>query len=268
VTISVFFSWQSDRPRRVTRDVITSALTSAVTALPPSLTAELTEPVRIDSDTRGIPGTPPIAATIFRKIEAAGVFVADVTFIAAVSGTEKQLPNPNVLFELAWAARSLGWDRVILVSNTAFGSLELLPFDLRNHRFPTAFDLPPNASRDMIQRTEKQLGARLTEYIANALAARLVAAEEALEQLDLYAIELLMFNADNDPPIWGVNLTFGSLATANGFDLAVTRLLQLRLAKIAHHPEKRSSLWYSWTHLGYQVIRLLKERGVTSLREK
>lgn len=262
MTISVFYSWQSDRPRKITRDVIASALTLAVARLPPSLTAELTEPVRVDSDTSGVPGTPPIADTIFKKIEAAGVFVADVTFVAEADA--KRLPNPNVLFELAWAARSLGWDRVILVSNTAFGPLDLLPFDLRNHRFPTSFELPLDASREKIEQVKKVLAKRLTEYIANALNARLVAAEEALEQLDQYAIELLMWNADNDPAIWGVNLTFGSGATVNGSDLAVTRILQLRLAKIAHHPADPSSLWYAWTYLGREVIRLLKERGVTS----
>lgn len=40
-------------------------------------------------------------------------------------------PNPNVLVELGYAAHSLGWDRIIVVVNTAHGAIEELPFDFR-----------------------------------------------------------------------------------------------------------------------------------------
>ena len=48
-----------------------------------------------------MPGSPDIVATILAKIEAAAVFVADVTPIA-VSPGGKHVANPNVLIELGY----------------------------------------------------------------------------------------------------------------------------------------------------------------------
>ena len=39
-----------------------------------------------------------------------------------------------MLVELGFAARSLGWDRILLVLNTDFGGPDVLPFDLRGRR--------------------------------------------------------------------------------------------------------------------------------------
>lgn len=53
--------------------------------------------------------------------------------------------NPNVLVELGFAAARLGWDRILLVQNTHYGTPEDLPFDLRGRRVIT-YDLRPETA--------------------------------------------------------------------------------------------------------------------------
>src|SRR5205823_4275235 len=87
----------------------------------------------LDRDTMNVPGSPDISATIFDKIESAALFVCDVSIIN--KGTEhRPTPNPNVLIELGYAVRTLGWNRVICVFNGVTGKVEDLPFDLRHRR--------------------------------------------------------------------------------------------------------------------------------------
>jgi hypothetical protein len=94
-----------------------------------------------------VPGCPDIGATILSKIDAASAFVADVTIVGqTIKG--KPTPNPNVLVELGYALSSLGWDRIVLVMNTAFGGPDLLPFDLRQKRamlYSSPADAPERA---------------------------------------------------------------------------------------------------------------------------
>jgi hypothetical protein len=47
-------------------------------------------------------------------------------------------PNPNVLIELGYDARDLGWDRIICAFNAAYGDLSDLLFDIRNRRIIAA----------------------------------------------------------------------------------------------------------------------------------
>ena len=129
---TVFYSWQSDIPAKVNRNFIQTALKKAVE----SLTAKdliSVEPV-IDRDTQNVAGACKIADTIFEKIDKAAVFVADVTIIGRARNRGKQIPNPNVLVELGYALKVLTAERLIFVTNTAFGSVEDLPFDLRGRR--------------------------------------------------------------------------------------------------------------------------------------
>lgn len=135
----LFYSWQSDLPPSTNRNFIEKALETASKSIRNDDSLNV-EPV-IDRDTAGIPGSPDIADTIFNKIDAAASFVCDVSItnkLEQESGNASRLtPNPNVLIELGYAAKSLGWDRVIMVMNTAFGKPEDLPFDLRSKRVVT-----------------------------------------------------------------------------------------------------------------------------------
>ena len=128
---TVFYSWQSDLDAKFNRNLIEDALERALKPIKKDENTKI-EPV-LDRDTAGVGGSPAITDTIFGKIAAADVFVADVSVINADS-KERKTPNPNVLLELGYAVSQLGWDRILLIQNTAHGEPEALPFDLRGRR--------------------------------------------------------------------------------------------------------------------------------------
>ncbi len=131
---TVFYSWQSDLPNTSNRGFIEKVLNKAVKEIASDESIGV-EPV-IDRDTAGVGGSPEISGTIFEKIAKADVFVADVSIINKDEKGRK-VPNPNVLIELGYAFKALGHNKVILVMNTGFGGLELLPFDLSTRRVLT-----------------------------------------------------------------------------------------------------------------------------------
>jgi hypothetical protein len=128
---TIFYSWQSDVPGSLNRSFIQRALEDAIKAIVFS-DEEVLEPV-IDRDTAGLQGSPDIADSIFAKIAMADLFVADVTLVGKIENG-RMVANPNVLIELGYAASELGWERIVLVVNTAYGNPAALPFDLRGRR--------------------------------------------------------------------------------------------------------------------------------------
>ena len=151
----VFYSWQSDLPNPTNRGFIQTALENAVIAITNDKTVEV-EPV-VDRDTQGVAGAPDIASTIFAKITASDVFVADVSIIARPK-IGRPTPNPNVLIELGYALRGLGHEKVVLVFNRSFGKIEELPFDLKMRRL-VIYEMPPKEENRAPERLklEKQL---------------------------------------------------------------------------------------------------------------
>lgn len=150
----VFYSWQSDSPNRTNRGFIEGALRGAIDKIHKQ--GELEVEPALDRDTMGASGSPDIAHTIFNKIDQAEVFVCDASVINRHAVDEcgsRATPNPNVLLELGYAAKSLGWERVIVVVNTALGKLEELPFDIRARRILT-YHFPeadkPAAAREVL----------------------------------------------------------------------------------------------------------------------
>jgi hypothetical protein len=154
----IFYSWQSDTPNNVGRSLIRGSLESALKRIGND-ESEI-EPV-LDRDTSGTAGSPDITDTILAKIALADVFVADVTivnrnkarsFLGIPLGDRargiRPTPNPNVLLELGFAITHLGWDRIILVQNVAYGGPEELPFDLRGRRVLT-FIAPRGAGESL-----------------------------------------------------------------------------------------------------------------------
>ncbi len=131
---TVFYSWQSDLNNKFNRSFIQDALEKATKTISNKKHFDL-EAV-VDRDTYGMPGSPSIVESITAKIAKSDVFVCDISIINAES-EGRQTPNPNVLYELGYASEVLGWDRIILVQNTAFGGPDKLPFDLRGRRILT-----------------------------------------------------------------------------------------------------------------------------------
>ncbi|MDY7007594.1 MAG: hypothetical protein SWX82_27585 [Cyanobacteriota bacterium] len=60
-------------------------------------------------------------------------------------------PNPNVLIELGYAMKTLGEGKFIMVMNTAFGTPEQLPFDLRMRRVIT-YNMPVDSKDKATER--------------------------------------------------------------------------------------------------------------------
>jgi hypothetical protein len=164
--VKVFYSWESDLPVSTNREFILNALEVAAKSIRDDETIEV-EPV-VDRDTLRLPGSPDIASAIFAKIDQAQVFVCDISIINA-DGELRRTPNPNVLIELGYAIKALGWERVIMVSNTAYGEQEVLPFDLRTRR-SIAYVLPDN--QDVENRTleRQRLQRDLEEQLRTILA--------------------------------------------------------------------------------------------------
>ena len=166
---TVFYSWQSDSPQKSNRNFIQTVLKRAIDAL--NAKGTLAVEVVLDSDTRNVAGSPKIADTIYKKIDAASVFVADVTIVKWTAGktvkTRKALPNPNVLVELGYALKVLEDPRLILLTNTAYGRIEDLPFDLLGRRTIgytlTEKDLEKNAEGERIRRQVRESLQRILE---------------------------------------------------------------------------------------------------------
>src|SRR5574344_2972 len=111
----IFYSWQSDLPNNVNRHFINTAIKSAIKDFKKSDDYEI-EPV-LDRDTVGVTGTPDISKTIFDKIDKSDLFIADVSITERKE--QRAFPNSNVLIEVGYAVKSLGWERIVLVFNTA-----------------------------------------------------------------------------------------------------------------------------------------------------
>ncbi|MBI1903658.1 MAG: hypothetical protein HYS13_21355 [Planctomycetia bacterium] len=173
---TVFYSWQSDLPNSTNRSFIEDCLERAIKELRADEHLKL-DPC-LDRDTSGVPGSPDIAATIFEKIKAADIFVGDVSFINQ-EATRRRTPNPNVLVELGYAACSLGWHRIICVFNRATGSINELPFDIRQRRVRN-FELTEGQDK---AEQRKILASVLTNDIKGILHAPDKEAAQALERL-------------------------------------------------------------------------------------
>lgn len=127
----VFYSWQSDTPKRENLNAIRSAIDDAIKQL--NVVFSDAELVR-DEATRGTSGSPNIAVKILEKIDRASIFVADITTITP-KGQNRACPNPNVVYELGYAVATLGWDRIILLFNKEIGNFPAdLPFDIIQNR--------------------------------------------------------------------------------------------------------------------------------------
>jgi len=179
VAIKLFWSWQSETPQRVGRILVRDALREAIEQL--QLTAEIDEPERdatqIDHDPERGSGSVARVNAILKSIDAADVFVADVTGVGKVgSGADIQpdsvghrLINSNVAMELGYALRALSDLKVIVVFNAHYGWQDELPFDVRHRDDAIPYSLTPNAGRPEIELERKKLSTRLVTAIERCI---------------------------------------------------------------------------------------------------
>jgi hypothetical protein len=180
--MKIFWAWQSDTPGRTGRHLVRAALLEAVNELkqPDEIdeptTAENREAMHVDQDRQGVAGSPGLADTIKRKIEAAAVFHADITPVSRIprrrdvkGSREKRNMNPNVAIELGYALHALGEHHVLLILNEHYSGREFIPFDLQHLGSPIIYSLDPKASAKDIEaakaRLKGQLVVALREYL-------------------------------------------------------------------------------------------------------
>lgn len=174
--LRIFYSWQSDLPNNKNRGLIERCLKQALKSVYEN-NDDITE-YTIESDSREESGTPDIVASIFEKIDSCDVFVGDISIINS-QAEERKVPNPNVLFELGYATKSIGWENVICVFNGEFGEIEELPFDIRSRK--PLYYKSNNVDSNYKEKLEKQLIASLSAIIKNRLEHKKYYGETKLE---------------------------------------------------------------------------------------
>ena len=251
---TIFYSWQSDRIEKTHRYLIRDAIEQALKRIGRNVNVE--DSPRLDHDTKGVPGTPEIAGTIFRKIQESGVFIADLTFIGATDthdGDRKLVPNPNVLLELGYAARSIGWDRIICVMNTAWGPAEKQIFDIKQRRWPICYMLE-GVSPEGIRSTRAYLSGQLQNAILMVMNNAHEAVEEAISRLTPLALQLI--EKQNHDYFW-IEPKIGGVFHSSWMTDATACLLELKLIRAYFEPDPEVNRYvYTWTYTG----RLLRNR--------
>jgi hypothetical protein len=165
---TVFYAWQSDRPRKVTRDLIRDAAEAACKRI----TEDTSYPwgLTLDSDTRGVAGMCDIPNTILEKIKRCDIFLADLTFVGKTEDSEDEqlMPNANVLFELGSAAGSISFESLIGVVNEAFGSTKGQVFDIKRRRSLT-YCVSENADPSTVAKERECLGREIEKVLRTTL---------------------------------------------------------------------------------------------------
>ena len=177
--MKIFWSWQFDTPGKTGRHFVWDVLADAIAVLKepsdveePS-EREAREALHLEDDRKGVEGSPDLAPTIFKKIDRAAVFIADVTLvgersISADSPTEappKKLINSNVAIEYGYALRALTDARVLMIQNVHYGDREELPFDLKHKAGPIQFRLAPDATKAIIDAEHVRLRSVLVDAL-------------------------------------------------------------------------------------------------------
>lgn len=132
--MNIFFSWQSDLSKKNNKNFIEDCIKSAIKDL--NGKNKYLNTFKLDKDTAGEPGNPNIVDVILEKIDNCKIFICDVSIINA-DYTGKKMPNPNVIFELGYAIKALGWEKIICIVNEEFGKIDKLPFDISHKRLVT-----------------------------------------------------------------------------------------------------------------------------------
>lgn len=252
MSFTVFYSWQSDLPRKITRDFIHDAATDAIAQLGNDLKLEGSP--RLDHSTDGVSGLPAIGDTILGKIDQCGMFIADVSLVGQTTREDRErklMPNPNVLFELGYAFARIGWRRLILTMNTTFGEERELPFDLRYRRYPFGFKIADDRS-DIDQQREK-LSKEIEMALRSMLQEEHQVVTDILKKLDGYARHLIREHSRHQY-FWETEI--GNNQIPGQFSISINRLLQLGIIECVPFTNGAGHA-YTWTYIGTLCIRRL-----------
>lgn len=257
MSYSIFYSWQSDSHTHCNRKFIREALTEAIKRL--NIKAYVEDAGRLESGMEGVSGSPEVATIMFKKIQEASLFVADVTltgFAKRADGNERLVPNSNVSVELGFAAGVLGWERTVCVMNEFFGGREQQPFDVRNRRFPINYKCSPDAERKVIQEAFERLVNDLEAALRVAEQSELLKVDDAIRRLDAGCLR--MMSAHGKMEYFAEHSEFVKENPG-----AIPRLLDLGLI-YTHVLDKLYA--YHWTYLGRKVVERTLAMKPTSSR--
>lgn len=123
--LKLFFSWQSDT--KDNHKKIGQSLMKACDVI----RTEGVYDIIYDESTWNRSGSPVIDSTVIEKAKNCDIFVADLTPIET-SGT-KDLPNPNVMYELGVAKSNLTDDSILMLFTGNINAARM-PFDINHHR--------------------------------------------------------------------------------------------------------------------------------------
>ncbi len=132
ISFTVFYSWQSDLPNDTNRKFIEKSLQIAINKVVEKISGKLQLEIKLDQATQDVSGARIISEEIIKKVDECHIFLGDVSLIGKVR--EKYVPNPNVLVELGYGAKSVGYENCILVFNEKYGKVKDSPFDYVNRR--------------------------------------------------------------------------------------------------------------------------------------
>lgn len=249
---TAFFAWQLDTPSKQNKTFIWDALNESTSSLASSAVPEASP--RPESDTGGVAGSPNIVETIFRRIRNCAVFVADLTFVAK-SDSGKLAPNPNVLIELGYAARSVGWERTILVLNETYGKARELPFDILQHRWPIEYRLSEQTK--VGERRFAQLSDALKEAIASCEQHTLARAEEMADSLDTATLDIVaQYETSQFIDMRLPSRTMSEYLVGLDHILAIRQLISIGALRVTHSP----TIGYEWTYDGRRMIETLVKK--------
>lgn len=241
-TFTIFYSWQSDLPKPTNQNGIRKSLRVAT-----NLVEDKLIDIRIDIDeaTRNTTGSPNIPLTIFTKISSCDIFICDLTTINKNSDGLRKVPNPNVLIELGYAIATLGWERIIMLFNTNFGSFPNdLPFDIDRHR-ASPFSIKDKSDKEGINQLTQLLNTAiypiLKELPLRPNESKSFSPKKRKRELDVKNLEWLMSKIniivfdnfiDRMPMTILLNIihykdSFQSVISSNSFHLYDERLSEL-----------------------------------------
>ena len=244
---TVFFAWQLDTKSEDNKTFIWKSIVSACEKCKDETTPELSP--RPEKDTDGISGSPNIVQTIFKKIDQCSLFVADVTFIGKTN-SNKYMPNPNVLIELGYAVKTIGWERTILVLNNAHGKASELPFDILQHRWPVEYRVTDTTN--VREKRWDNLEAVLSDAIRGCEEHSLSRATDMAMSLDTDTLSFIAKNENKqiiDLPMPAQ--TMGQHLTSSLHTASIRRLIDLGAIKVVSSPE----VGYGWTYDGINMIK-------------
>jgi len=168
--MKIFYSWQTDAPRKTNKNFIYDTLLLAVKKVKSDMNISEAERdgIEVDQDTQGVLGSPDIVRVIFDKIAKSNLVIADVSLVGTGCEGKKHI-NSNVAIELGYTYGKLGDEVVLKIMNTHFGVADELPFDLRTRRRPVQYCLDPGADKKTIKQEQEKISGELAKIFEQYL---------------------------------------------------------------------------------------------------